>query len=67
MRRAEEHNQETGVRQLLAVKEELFPDGTPQERADNFLTFYLNDPQFLQKLLASFDPLNYQMQVCLES
>ncbi|MEZ0538479.1 bacillithiol biosynthesis cysteine-adding enzyme BshC [Fibrella arboris] len=67
MRRAEEHNQETGVRQLLTVKEELFPDGTPQERADNFLTFYLNDPQFLQKLLANFDPLNYQMQVCLES
>lgn len=66
LRRAEEHNQETGVRQLLAVKEELFPDGTAQERADNFLTFHLNDPQFLQKLLANFDPLNYQMQVCLE-
>lgn len=66
MRRAEEHNQETGVRQLLAVKEELFPGGTPQERADNFLTFYLNDSKFLQKLLANFDPLNYQMQVCLE-
>ena len=66
MRRAEEHNQETGVRQLLAVKEELFPDGIPQERADNFLTFYLNDRQFLQKLLVNFDPLNYQMQVCLE-
>ena len=67
MRRAEEHNQGTGVRQLLTVKEELFPGGTPQERADNFLTFYLNDPQFLQKLLAHFDPLNYQMQVCLEA
>ncbi len=66
MRRAEEHNQETGVRQLLTVKEELFPGGTPQERADNFLTFYLNDPRFLEKLLANFDPLNYQMQVCLE-
>lgn len=66
MRRAEERNQEIGVRQLLAVKDELFPDGTPQERTDNFLTFYLNDRQFLQKLLHNFDPFNYQMQVCLE-
>ncbi len=66
MRRAEEHNQETGVRQLMALKDELFPGGTPQERADNFLTFYLNDPRFLQKLLAAFDPLRFEMQVCLE-
>ncbi|MBO0932873.1 bacillithiol biosynthesis cysteine-adding enzyme BshC [Fibrella aquatilis] len=66
MRRAEERNQEIGVRQLLAVKEELFPGGTPQERTDNFLTFFLNDRQFIQKLLHNFDPFTYQMQVCLE-
>ncbi|QJW91887.1 bacillithiol biosynthesis cysteine-adding enzyme BshC [Spirosoma taeanense] len=67
MRRAEERNQETGVRQLLAVKNELFPNGGLQERSENFLTFYLNDRQFLRKMLAAFDPFNYQMQLCLES
>lgn len=67
MRRAEEHNQETGIRQLLAVKNELFPNGNLQERSENFLTFYLNDRSFLQKLLINFDPLDYRMQLCLES
>ncbi|MBC3785425.1 bacillithiol biosynthesis cysteine-adding enzyme BshC [Spirosoma utsteinense] len=66
MRRAEEHNQETGVRQLLAVKNELFPNGSLQERSENFLTFYLNDRTFLQKMLSAFDPLDYRMQLCLE-
>lgn len=66
MRRAEERNQETGVRQLLAVKNDLFPNGGLQERSENFLTFYLNDRQFLQKMLSAFDPFNYQMQLCLE-
>ena len=66
MRRAEERNQETGIRQLLAVKNDLFPNGGLQERSENFLTFYLNDRQFLQKMLSVFDPFNYQMQLCLE-
>jgi bacillithiol biosynthesis cysteine-adding enzyme BshC len=66
MRRAEEHNQETGVRQLLAVKNELFPNGGLQERSESFLTFYLNDRTFLQKMLSAFDPLDYRMQLCLE-
>jgi bacillithiol biosynthesis cysteine-adding enzyme BshC len=66
MRRAEERNQEIGVRQLLAVKNELFPNGALQERTENFLTFYLNDRRFLQKMLTAFDPFNYRMQLCLE-
>ncbi|SFD07981.1 bacillithiol biosynthesis cysteine-adding enzyme BshC [Spirosoma endophyticum] len=66
MRRAEERNQETGVRQLLAVKESLFPNGSLQERSENFLSFYLNDKTFLQKMLSAFDPFDYRMQLCLE-
>jgi bacillithiol biosynthesis cysteine-adding enzyme BshC len=66
MRRAEERNQETGVRQLLAVKNELFPNGGLQERSENFLTFYFSNQQFLQKMLAVFDPFDYRMQLCLE-
>lgn len=66
MRRAEERNQEVGVRQLLAVKEELFPNGGLQERSENFLTFYLNDRTFLQKMLGAFDPFDYRIQLCME-
>ena len=66
MRRAEERNQETGVRQLLAVKDELFPNGGLQERSENFLTFHLNDRTFLQKMMSAFDPFDYRMQLCLE-
>ena len=66
MRRAEERNQEIGVGQLLAVKNELFPNGGLQERSENFLTFYLNDRQFLHKMLSAFDPFDYRMQLCLE-
>lgn len=66
MRRAEERNQETGIRQLLAVKDELFPNGQLQERAENFLTFHLSDRSFIQKMLTVFDPFDYRMQLCLE-
>jgi bacillithiol synthase len=67
MRRAEERNQETGIRQLLAVKHELFPNGGAQERVENFLTFQTRDPQFLQHLLRAFDPLDFRYLICLEA
>lgn len=67
MRRAEERNQQVGVDQLLAVKSALFPNGGLQERSENFLTFYLGDKTFLHKLLDTFDPLDFRMQVCLEA
>lgn len=66
MLRAEERNQEMGIRQLQAVKSELFPNDGLQERSENFMTFYLNDRQFLQKMLVAFNPLDYRMQLCLE-
>jgi len=66
MRRAEEHNQEVGVRQLLAVKNELFPNGGLQERSENFLTFHINDQTFIQQMLSVFDPFDYRMQLCLQ-
>ncbi len=66
MRRSEERNQETGVRQLLAVKDELFPNGGLQERTENFLTFQLADPAFLQKMKQHFNPFDYRMMLCLE-
>ena len=63
IKKAEERNQETSVTQLLGLKQKLFPDGGLQERKENFLNFYLNDKDFINKLLAEFDPLVYSFNI----
>jgi len=63
LRKAEEKKHETAVNQLLGVKERLFPNGSPQERMDNLLTFHLNDESFIQKLLEVFNPLEFTMNI----
>jgi uncharacterized protein YllA (UPF0747 family) len=66
LKKAEEKNQETGINQLLNVKSRLFPNGSLQERTDNFLTFCLNDPHFINKLTEVFDPFDFRFQVLTE-
>jgi bacillithiol synthase len=63
IKKAEERNQETSVSQLLALKQKLFPDGGLQERKENFLNFYLNDKDFINKLLEAFDPIDYSFNI----
>ncbi len=66
IQKAEERNYESEINQLLGLKNKLFPNGGLQERHDNFLNFYLNDSQFLQKLLDRFDALDYRFNVLIE-
>jgi bacillithiol synthase len=66
LKKAEERNQETEVNQLLGVKQKLFPNGVPQERAENFLNFYLNNPDFLNQVAEAFDPLDFSFNVLVE-
>ncbi|AEI47482.1 bacillithiol biosynthesis cysteine-adding enzyme BshC [Runella slithyformis] len=63
LQKAEERNYETEVNQLLGLKAKLFPNGSLQERSDNFLNFYLNDHLFLGKLLDTFDPLDFSFNI----
>jgi bacillithiol synthase len=63
LKKAEEKNFETAIGQLLNLKEKLFPGGVLQERKENFLSFYLNDPTFISTLLNSFDPLDFRLNV----
>jgi bacillithiol biosynthesis cysteine-adding enzyme BshC len=63
IQKAEERNYESEINQLLGLKNKLFPNGGLQERHDNVLNFYMNDPQFLQKLLDTFDALDYRFNV----
>lgn len=60
LKRAEERNQGDEVRQVLALKEALFPAGEWQERHTNFLEFASDHPDFILDLLQTFDPLNFE-------
>lgn len=63
MLKAEKRKQEDKLRQVEAVKDSLFPNGSPQERSDNFLNFHQEDPQFIQRLITFFDPLDFKFNV----
>ncbi len=65
MARAEKRKHSDKLRQVEAVKDFLFPNGSPQERTDNFLNFYQQDPHFIQKLIQCFDPLDFQYNVLI--
>jgi len=63
MMRAEKRKHEDKLRQLEAIKDMLFPNGSPQERTDNFLNFYQQDRQFIQHLIHHFDPFDFRFNV----
>lgn len=63
IKKAEERKFDTSINQLMGLKEKLFPGGNQQERKDNFLNFYLNDPEFIDKLFEAFDPLDLRFNV----
>jgi bacillithiol biosynthesis cysteine-adding enzyme BshC len=63
IKKAEERKFDTSITQLMGLKEKLFPGGNQQERKENFLNFYLNDPEFITKLYGAFDPLDLRFNV----
>ena len=63
MQKSEQQNQEVTLKQLEQIKEKLFPQNIIQERRDNFLNFSTNDPSFVQKLLTSFEPFDFQFYI----
>ena len=63
MLRAEKRKQSDKLRQTEAVKDFLFPNDNPQERTDNFLNFYQQDPQFIEKLIQYFDPFDFRFNI----
>lgn len=59
LKKSEEQNQEIHVKQLESLKEKLFPGDNLQERKENFLNFYINNPAFLDEVMEHFDPLEF--------
>ena len=67
LKKSEEQNQETAVKQLENLKDKLFPGGTLQERKENFLNFYINNPDFVNELLQYLDPLDFRFNILNEA
>ena len=65
-RRAQERNEETTIQQLEAIKDNLFPGQTLQERHDNFLNFYFDNTQFVADIIQAFDPFDLKFHVMQE-
>lgn len=61
--KAERKNQEVLVNRIYTLKETLFPGGSPQERKDNFLNFYLSNNKFINSCMESFDPFDYRFHL----
>jgi len=59
LKKAQETQNEIALSQLDGIKEKLFPNGGLQERHDNFLNFYLNNPSLIQNLIDHFDPFDF--------
>lgn len=63
--RAEKRLQSDKLGQIESVKDALFPNGGLQERTDNFLNFYQQDSDFIQKLITNFDPFDFRMNILI--
>ena len=61
--RAEKRLHSDKLRQIEAVKDALFPNGSLQERIENFLSFYQRDAQFIQRLIENFDPFDFRFNI----
>ncbi|PJJ53095.1 bacillithiol biosynthesis cysteine-adding enzyme BshC [Hymenobacter chitinivorans] len=64
--KAAEAKHETAYSQLTALKDKLFPGGDLQERVDNVLSILINNPGFIEQLLADFEPLALEFAIVEE-
>ena len=67
LKKSGEKRHEISLNQLQKIKDKLFPDGSLQERKENLLNFYINNPNFINELKSVFDPFNYQFYLILEN
>jgi bacillithiol biosynthesis cysteine-adding enzyme BshC len=65
--KAEKRNYETRLQQIEAIKQEIFPKNSLQERSENFGLFYVKWGQvFIDELIRNFEPLNFKFTVLSE-
>ncbi|WP_345954697.1 bacillithiol biosynthesis cysteine-adding enzyme BshC [Mucilaginibacter sp. PAMB04168] len=65
--KAEKRNHETHLRQIEAIKQDIFPKNSLQERSENFGLFYVKWGQvFIDELIRNFEPLEFKFTVLSE-
>lgn len=60
-----EQKLEQEMKQLTTLKEKLLPGGGLQERSDSFLSFLINDPDFIDDMISLFDPLDFRFNIIM--
>lgn len=63
LKKSEERKHEVSLNQIASIKDKLFPSGGLQERHDNLLNFYINNPDFIKELLSHLDPFDLKMHI----
>lgn len=64
--KANDTKYEVYFNQLGNLKEKLFPQGTLQERVENYFSLAANNPGLISQLLQGFDPLAGKFTVLIE-
>jgi bacillithiol biosynthesis cysteine-adding enzyme BshC len=58
-----EQKLEQEMKQLAALKDKLLPGGSLQERSESFLSFLINDANFIDDVIPLFDPLDFRFNI----
>lgn len=62
--RSEKQKQEVNINQIKKIKDKYFPNGSLQERFENFSPYYLKyGKQFIADLKETFDPLEFELLI----
>jgi uncharacterized protein YllA (UPF0747 family) len=62
-REEEERRLKIEIGRMDAIKAYINPNGNPQEREENFMKFYLKNPDFIAELLSLFDPFDFNFMI----
>lgn len=63
VRKAEEKRLEIQIKRRTDIQSFLYPGGSPQERTENMMRFFLAKPNLLDELLEMFDPLDFSYMI----
>lgn len=67
LNRANKERNETEISQIRKVLDKLYPNGTPQERVDNFIPYYLtHGVNFFSRLLDYMEPYGGEVLIFFE-
>jgi bacillithiol biosynthesis cysteine-adding enzyme BshC len=66
LKKTQENRFEADIRQLENLQNSVCPNGGLQERSENFLSFYLNNPNFLNEIKEKLNPFEHQFYVVTE-